>query len=293
MKFFAKPVAAAVGLAIISAGAHAQLAPPAQSLAAPPAPTGLYLAVYDSAGNNSELVNLGYDQSVLTAVSGNLTPNSATSPFVTAAAPVGSGNVLQLNFGQISGFGSAGLFTSANAGTTTYMVLDALTGAAGREEFQATSSTTPVTAYSGVSTITQNIQSEIAAWNAAVPATGVTGVGTGDLQDTTGTQVFSVKSGPLNGGTIISGQNFSGSLGSALDFYDITTTTAHKSVITPYQNSTGQGYWFLSSSGDLTYDIPVSGGSSSGGTVPLPPAVWLLGSGLLGVAGIARRRRSV
>jgi hypothetical protein len=283
MKFFAKPVAAAVGLAIISAGAHAQLTPPAQNTAAPPASTGLYLAVYDSAGNNSELVNLGYDQALTTVASGNLTPNSATSPFVTAAAPVGSGNVLQLDFGTISGFtGSSALFTSANAATTNFMVLDAITGGAGTEAFQATSATTPVTAYGGVGTITQVIQSEIAAWKNVTPATG-------DLQDTTGTQPYSVKTGPLMGGNLVSGQNFSGALGTALDFYDITTTSAHKSVISPYTNSTGQGYWFLSNSGDLTYDIPVS----SGPPVPLPPAVWLLGSGLLGVAGIGRRRKSV
>jgi hypothetical protein len=33
-----------------------------------------------------------------------------------------------------------------------------------------------------------------------------------------------------------------------------------------------------------------SGGSGPPPTVPLPPAVWLLGSGLLGLAGIARRK---
>jgi hypothetical protein len=31
-------------------------------------------------------------------------------------------------------------------------------------------------------------------------------------------------------------------------------------------------------------------GSVTPPTVPLPPAVWLLGSGLLGLAGIARRK---
>jgi hypothetical protein len=28
----------------------------------------------------------------------------------------------------------------------------------------------------------------------------------------------------------------------------------------------------------------------TGNAVPLPPAVWLLGSGLLGLAGVARRK---
>jgi hypothetical protein len=36
---------------------------------------------------------------------------------------------------------------------------------------------------------------------------------------------------------------------------------------------------------------PVGGSSSGGPKVPLPPAAWLLGSGLLGLLGTARRRR--
>jgi len=128
----------AITLALASVSAHAALAPPTQTLASPPTTqTGLYLAVYDSAGNNSEIVNLSYDQSAITAASGALTPNSATSPFVSTTAPTGTGNVLQLNFGQISGFGS--LFTSANAATTNFMVIDGISGSAGNEQFQATS----------------------------------------------------------------------------------------------------------------------------------------------------------
>jgi hypothetical protein len=42
----------------------------------------------------------------------------------------------------------------------------------------------------------------------------------------------------------------------------------------------------LSTSGDLTYTIA---GVSA---VPLPAAVWLLGSGLLGLAGIGRRKKA-
>jgi hypothetical protein len=282
MKLILKPLAAAVTLALASVSAHA-LTAPTQTLTSAPNPTGLYLAIYDANGNNSEVVNLSYDQSVITAASGALTPNSATgTPFVSTAAPTGTGNVLQLNFGQISGFtGSTPLFNSANAATTNYMVLDGISGAAGTEEFQATSALTPITAYSAVNgAITNHIQTEIAAWQAAAPTTG-------DLQDTTGTATYAVKSGPLLGGTLITGQNFAGSLGTALGFYDVTTTGAHKAVITQYANSTGAGYWFLSASGDLTWNVPTNGTAP----VPLPAAAWLLGSGLLGMAGIARRRR--
>lgn len=281
MKLSYQPVAIAVSLGLASVAAHAQLpSAPGQNLTSAPTSTGLYLAVYDSGSNDSEIVNLSYDQSVLTAASGNLTPNAPNAYFKSAAAPTGSGTVLQLNFGEISGF-QDGLFTSSNAATTGYMVFAAISGGAGTEGFETTSSGTPITAYSGVSGAISNIQSEIASWQAAAPTSG-------DLQDTTGTTTTSVQNGTLKSGQIITGQNFSGSLGSALNFYDITTTSGHKSVISPYANATGDGYWFLSTSGDLTYNVPYTNSSP----VPLPPAVWLLGSGLLGMAGIARRRRA-
>ncbi len=65
-------------------------------------------------------------------------------------------------------------------------------------------------------------------------------------------------------------------------------STGRTSVsINQYANSNGAGFWFLSNTGDLTYNI-ASGASTA--PVPLPAAIWLLGSGLLGMAGIARRR---
>jgi hypothetical protein len=36
--------------------------------------------------------------------------------------------------------------------------------------------------------------------------------------------------------------------------------------------------------------LAIAGGSSDVPAVPVPPALWLFGSGLLGVAGVARRR---
>jgi hypothetical protein len=44
----------------------------------------------------------------------------------------------------------------------------------------------------------------------------------------------------------------------------------------------------LSATGLLT----LTGNTVTPPTVPLPPAVWLLGSGLLGLVGVSRRRKT-
>jgi hypothetical protein len=44
------------------------------------------------------------------------------------------------------------------------------------------------------------------------------------------------------------------------------------------------GTWLLTSTGQLTYSAPSA--------VPVPAAVWLFGSGLVGLVGIARRKRA-
>lgn len=286
-----KSLATAVTLALASLSAHAALNPPGQNLTGPPlgdtngvgGSTGLYLAVFNSTGTQSEVVNLSYAYDQITAASGNLNATAPNAAFVQAAAPTGSGKVLQMNFGQISGFtGSSSIFNSSNIATDGYMVLSALSGGPGVEALSTTYNGTPPLAYGGVNTAIQAIQGEIGAWNIAAPTTG-------DLKDTTGSQPYSVQQPfGLNNGALIANFNFSGSVGSALGFYNVTTTTLHKDAITQYGTAAGTGYWFLSSSGTLTYNVPVSGAAP----VPLPAAVWLLGSGLLGMAGIARRRRA-
>jgi hypothetical protein len=285
MKLSAISTAAAVGLALASVSAHAALTPPtvtggnfvAPSVA--PTNTGLMLAIFNTAGTQSDVVNLNYDQAAVNLASGNLTPTTAGGAFQLASNPTGAaGQVLQVNFGIVPGFS-----TVAGLTTTNYMVVGGITGGAGTEQAVVTSNATPVTAYSGVSGLINHIQTEAIAWNQNIPNSGF-------LQDTTGTTLTTpLSSQTLNGGQLITNQQFSGAVGTALGFYNITTTSNHVAHDTAYTNGTStNGFFFLTSNGDLTYNI----GTSGTAPVPLPPAAWLFGSGLLGMVGIARRRRT-
>jgi hypothetical protein len=77
--------------------------------------------------------------------------------------------------------------------------------------------------------------------------------------------------------------------GTGVGFYKVTqngTGAFTNGTITAYSNSSGIATWAITSGGDVTFTVPGSGAAP----VPLPAAIWLLGSGLLGFAGIGRRR---
>ncbi len=73
-------------------------------------------------------------------------------------------------------------------------------------------------------------------------------------------------------------------LGTPLAFYTETTSTPNKAIgfsaVTQLQ-----GQWDLAN-GQLSYTV------AGASPVPLPAAVWLLGSGLMGLVGIGRRRKA-
>ena len=87
----------------------------------------------------------------------------------------------------------------------------------------------------------------------------------------------------INWGGSWAGPSTEGKLGNSLGFYfvgvdpAIATTGADQTVVSAFS-----GQWTLSANGTLTYGAPAP--------VPLPPAVWLLGSALVGLVGVGRRR---
>ncbi len=296
-------IAAAVAVALVSSAANAALTgPPGQPAVSAGGATGtgngLYLAVFNDADKVTDLIALGGGGSnylyagVSYALNGTGTATlsdvtSGTEPFTSGVTnPAGSGTVYQMNFGQISNYSQSitlasgtvttvgnALFGSSNVANTEYMVVDANGG-----NHTSADSTIGSTPYAGgPSVITAAIQSEASTWYSIT--------NTGPLVDTTGTASYAAVNG-LGDGTLGGGVNFDGSVGTALKFYQYSTTGGNFYYTQYVGNNGGAGFWYLSNTGDVSWNI-----ASATAPVPLPAAVWLFASGIVGLGAIGRRRR--
>lgn len=76
-------------------------------------------------------------------------------------------------------------------------------------------------------------------------------------------------------------------VGQSLGFFYITPSSSaglSKVLATQFAGTAGNAAWTLGANGDLSYKV------AAPAAVPVPAAAWLLGSGLLGLVGVARRK---
>jgi len=116
---------------------------------------------------------------------------------------------------------------------------------------------------------------------ATVPYVGVTGSTTG----ATGQPLLFTNLG-IGSGTL-------GTLGNASGLYYFARTQGTLANSTPanatqFANSLNVAQITLESDGDFTYVLAPAAVSA----VPVPAAAWLLGSGLMGIGGMIRRRKA-
>jgi hypothetical protein len=289
MKSRMKPLAVAIAVALASSAAHAAVTnvlPTAPS--GEPAPTGIVVSIYDTANNFSEIVNTGNLFADATpAATGGFSPNSTVPPYVLAANPTGAaGQVEQLNFGIVPSFTT--LFSTADIanGSVNYFATGG-NGSAGNS-ILISDQTAPVglsnAAITGVNGT--SIPNTFAAWHTANPGANPNIDSTGVVDQNNAN--YTTNWGPTLGGKLGS-VNTNAAVGTALGFYQLTKAGSFgtsKATVAQVGNATGPGFWYLSTSGDLTWNVPAAASA-----VPLPAAVWLLLSGLTGLGVVSRRSR--
>jgi hypothetical protein len=264
--------------ASVSAFAVTMTPPTTGPVPLPSAPTGsgVEVQIWDAAAGTSisEWLGINYADFLPTSTDANET----------------------IDFGTIGGSEFATLFGGATAGAVTFNV------SASNSLNSAANVLLTTLAAGGNAALVSNgaISGSVSALNTAIGARANganSSPGTPNFTDmcysgvnpcvgpTLGSQGFGFIStaGDNYGGQL--GQSASGTAGgAALSFYSLTANNATRTSVPTVAGYAGTRS--LSSSGDLIYTVGTT-------AVPLPAAVWLFASGILGLAGVARRRFGV
>jgi len=262
-------VKTAVATALLSAVSIPAFATSVTPPAAGPTPVpgfgagGLIVEVWDTVTGHSLSEWLGAD----------------TTTFGGTGATAGT----TLDYGVLGGSAFASTFSASEvaAGNVQWVVEGANAQAAATPTVDITVSTLGKVTGAGVSTVSGKLNTGIAstmngatACNSVNPCIALNGASDPNyaVSNLGTTAMGAAKTSGVAGGA-------------ALDFYQVVSTGSSlgTQTLVQFASAAGAATWTLSASGDLVYSVPTS-------PVPLPAAVWLLGSGLLGLLGVGRRK---
>ena len=278
-------------LQILAAAAAVLVAGPATAaltLGSVAGGSSLVLSVWDNVANVSYTRNLGPNLNSFLPSGFTTLPNDGTvtgTPNVGDKTPDGG---LNLSFAGDALFATTfGASQTANIEWNIVAIDQLVSNTLGLSRVITTAAAKPSTTNGGVGNIAAGGNNY---FNALLANTTIGNAGVNSVS-TTESSLQSFAGNPnwgfgLNGG--LNGVS-SGGIGQSLGFFYLARTqiptgaTATLATNLQFANAAGAATWTLGGDGTAIYNVSA---------VPLPPALWLMGSGLLAVAGAVRRRKA-
>lgn len=240
--------------------------------------SSLVLSVWDNVAQESYIRDLGYNMldfipSAVTPATG-LSINFSADPVFSSL--FGNNNAADI-FWNVTAADAAG--TGATLGR---QIISTATLGADASSFSV--SNTGITNAANVFTTFFNTANTQPSPDSTTCATSASCYSTdaGDLQYTGDTSW-----GP-SWAQLLTSLNSAGNLGDSLGFYSFVTNTGlgfSQADKARFENASGLASFTLAADGSMSYSIAGEVPSA----VPVPAAAWLLGSGLMGLVGVARR----
>lgn len=253
----------------------------------------LFLSVWDNNGTiNDTTDDRGYTRDLGSVLSTNWSSTANTPVFNAAANTAGTIRTYATDAGFSTWLGAASslsnlkwnVFGGDSLGADKYLTTISAFPAATDQAALHNWGTAADTYLAAVNALTGNTATSVNSSVATIPSNGNAFAGGGAW-------------GSNVGNAAAYGLNNAGSIGDQLAFWAFYETSTTSGGVNTFQfaslNDNGASLhnnapatWSLDSTGTLTYSVA----AAAPATVPVPAAVWLLGSGLIGMVGVARRK---
>ena len=292
-KFNLKTLAVAVALAAAGSQANAAMVNSQGTLS--DGNSSVILYAYSSSLGRSYSRDLGFNLNDF-LYNGASAPTAGSLPFNPAATPaVSAGNVTTagytLNFGA-DALMASWLGNGSALASDVQWGIAAVDGTGTGSAFRAL--TTVQAGASSAGTTNFELGSFEVKFDGFVNAHNALGTHATDLNGSAGSDGSNIPAANAATGFSVNwggATSFfsTGGIGQSLEFFFMAqngtlANTNATSVRYGASNPDGTAKWTLNANGGLAYAVPTA--------VPVPAAVWLFGSGLLGLVGISRRKKS-